>query len=119
MDANSTRMEVFKTLVNSKEMLTLSEISRKMKIPQQKISYHLPFLEDAGLIIREDNVYYCQPIFIDEDLIDCCLLKITEITKRVLESPVYFKEGSNEEEAQTIVKNCIKALFSITMEELD
>jgi DNA-binding transcriptional ArsR family regulator len=119
MDASSTRMEVFKTLVGSKKMMTLSEISKAMKIPQQKIAYHLPFLEDSGLIIREENVYYCQPIFIDENLLEICLQKITEVTEKIIESSIYFGEDVNKDDAETIVKNCIKTLFLMAMEEID
>jgi len=119
MDTNSTRMLIFKTLVISKKIMTLSDISRAIKMPQQKIAYHLPFLEDSGLIVKEENFYYCQPIFINEDLIGECLQSITDVTRKMLDTPLYLEEGIDEKNAETIIKNCMKALFLMSIEEID
>ena len=61
MVKDNIKFKIFKVLVDGADMFTLNQISKLIKEPAQKISYHLPQLEKMGLIIKDENKYYCQP----------------------------------------------------------
>ena len=66
--SGDTRYEIFKTIVSSKKMLTISEISKCMHTDQERVSYHIPYLVSSGSIIKDGYNYFAQPIFLDESL---------------------------------------------------
>lgn len=121
MDNRGTRFDIFCTLVKARKPMTASAIAKKMKQPRQLVAYHLPALEDTGLIVHDGNDYFCQPIFVNEDLIDFAVDKMREIFTKMLETGIY--AGSEEdsvadEDRETIATNCLQALIYIVASEL-
>ena len=62
--------QVFFTLYHEARPMTTYEISKKTKLSWKLVDYHLPKLLQQGLILKEDDKYLVNPIFIDEDLWD-------------------------------------------------
>jgi len=121
MDNRGTRFDIFCTLVKARKPMTASAIAKKMKQPRQLVAYHLPALEDTGLIVHDGNDYFCQPIFVNEDLIDFAVEKMQEVFSMMLDSGIY--AGSEEdsvadEDRETIATNCLQALIYIVASEL-
>ncbi len=116
-DTKTTRHDVFCTLVRTKKPMSLSQIAKKMKVPRQNVAYHMPFLEDAGLVIRDGDDYFCQPVFIDDDIIDASVEKMTEILRIMLGIGIYTDAESDEDKEQ-IAKNCLQAMIFIVANEL-
>ena len=111
-----TRYEIFKTMVSSKKMLTLSEISRRMKIDQQRISYHIPYLIRSGLIIKDGYKYFPQPIFLDQKLHALCADKLSDIVTGFSDADksIVVGEGQVKED---IVIECLYTLIRMVMPE--
>lgn len=121
MDNRGTRFDIFCTLVKARKPMTASAIAKKMKQPRQLVAYHLPALEDTGLIVHDGNEYFCQPIFVNEDLIDFAVEKMQEVFSMMLDAGIY--AGSEEdsvadEDRETIATNCLQALIYIVASEL-
>lgn len=121
MDNRGTRFDIFCTLVKARKPMTASAIAKKMKQPRQLVAYHLPALEDTGLIVHDGNDYFCQPAFIDEELLDFAVDKMREIFTKMLDAGIY--AGSEEdsvadEDRETIATNCLQALIYIVASEL-
>lgn len=121
MDNRGTRFDIFCTLVKARKPMTASAIAKKMKQPRQLVAYHLPALEDTGLIVHDGNEYFCQPIFVNEDLIDFAVEKMQEVFSMMLDAGIY--AGSEEdsvadEDRETIAMNCLQALIYIVASEL-
>ena len=76
-DTKTARYDIFCTLVRAKKPMTLSRIAKKMKIPRQNVAYHMPILEDSGLVIRDGDEYFCQPVFINDTVIEASVEKMT------------------------------------------
>jgi DNA-binding transcriptional ArsR family regulator len=110
----NTRFEIFKLLVASKKELTLSSIAKKLHLDQQRVAYHLPFLVESGLIIREGNVYFPQPIFLDEELHALCAKKLSEIVEGFSESENTIIV-SDEQDREEVVTACLSALVRLTI----
>ena len=111
---SGTRYEIFKLLVSAKKELTLSTIAKRLKLDQQRVAYHLPFLTEAGLIIREGNVYFPQPIFLDADLHELCAEKLSEIVEGFSESENTIVV-SDEQDRDEVVAACLEALVRLTI----
>lgn len=109
-----TRFKIFKLMVDSKKELTLSTIARRLHLDQQRVAYHLPFLVDSGLVIREGNVYFPQPIFLDEDLHALCAEKLGEIVEGFSESESSIIVGDDQDRSE-VVSVCLTALVQLTI----
>lgn len=109
-----TRYDIFKLLVSNKKVMTLSSIAKKLHLDQQRVAYHLPFLVDSGLIIRDGNTYFPQPIFLDEDLHALCAEKLSDIVKGFSESDnsIIVDEDQNKD---IVVVTCLHALIKLTI----
>jgi len=116
-DANATRYSIFCTLVRLGKPATLSQIAKKMKVPRQNVAYHMPFLEDSGLIIRDGDEYFCQPVFINNAIIDASIEKMTEILKIMLDAGIYV-DSESDEDRERIAKNCLQAMIFLVANEL-
>lgn len=118
MEVDDTRFKIFRTLVTARKEMTLADISKRMKIPKQKIQYHLPFLEESGLVVKtESGGFFVQPVFVDEEVRKFCESKIEEIIKRLMDTEIYM-EVTEEEEKEIIIKNCLRTLVILTLDEL-
>jgi len=116
-DTKPTRYDVFCTLVKAKKPMSLSQIARKMKIPRQNVAYHMPFLEDAGLVIRDGSEYFCQPVFVNDKIIDASVEKMTEILRVMLDTGIY-ADTESEDDKEQIAKNCLQAMIFLVASEL-
>ncbi|MFA6927591.1 MAG: helix-turn-helix domain-containing protein [Bacteroidales bacterium] len=114
----SFRYDIFCTLVSAKKPMTLSQIARRMKVPRQNVAYHIPALEDSGIVIRDGDDYFCQPIFVTEPLLEATRDKITEIFQMMLDTKIYTDDIQIEDQDQ-VAKNCLQAMIFIVMSELD
>jgi len=74
-----TRFRIIKTLVDARKPLSLSAIAKKLRMVPQKVDYHLSFLTDTGLVIKDGYTYFAQPVLIDEELKSFCAEKMAEI----------------------------------------
>lgn len=119
LDENSLRYKIFIALINSKKELSLSDIAKKIHLPPQHVSYHLPFLEESGLIIKtDDGTYFPQPILVDKEIRDYCLEKMGDIINKILmEKEVYFEYDTDEENTR-VLYNCLNALVSMSLNEI-
>ena len=111
MDA---RYEIFKAIVLSKKMLTLSDISKRVKMDQQRVSYHLPQLVSCGLVIKDGYNYFPQPIFIDDGLHALCAEKLSDIITGFSDESIIVCDGQTKED---IVIECLYALIKLVMPE--
>ena len=121
IDNKGTRFDIFCTLVSSRKPMTASAIAKKMKQPRQLIAYHLPALEDTGLIVHDGNDYFCQPIFINEDLMTFAVDKMQEIFAKMIETGIYTgtdEEVPGDDDKEVIATNCLQALIYIVAGEL-
>jgi hypothetical protein len=110
------RYEIFRALVLSKKTMTLSEISKKVKMDQQRVSYHLPQLVACGLVVKDGYNYFPQPIFIDESLQALCAEKLSEIIGGFsnVDASIIVGDGQSKE---NIVIECLYALIKFVMPE--
>ncbi len=113
-----TRYDIFCTLVEAKKPMSLSQIAHRLHIPRQNVAYHIPALEDAGIIIRDGDEYFCQPAFVTEPLLDAIREKIVEIFQMMLDTRIYTDDVSPDDKEQ-IAKNCLHAMIFIVMSELN
>lgn len=97
--------------------MTLSEIANKLKMPHQLVSYHLPILEDMGLIIKDGQKYFCQPAFIDKNLQTEMLEKISEITPQFVKS-LYLDEFETKEDKRNALLNCLQIQMTLTIQNM-
>jgi len=115
MQKNSnTRSAILRTIVNAQKPMSLADIAKRMKIPAQKIAYHLDFLCDSGLIIKDGYEYFCQPILINPDLKAFCARKMAEIIEAfsAQDSSVIVVNGQDPEE---VILNTLHILVQIVM----
>ena len=116
VNEDDIRLRIFKLLVASKRMMTLSEIAKKLRIPQQNVSYHLQQLEWSGLIIREEHKYFCQPIFLDDEVNGFCANRMSEIIEMFsTRGKTLFADVKNDDERNEIILNCLHALILLTI----
>jgi len=116
-DTKTARYDIFCTLVRAKKPMTLSRIAKKMKIPRQNVAYHMPILEDSGLVIRDGDEYFCQPVFINDTVIEASVEKMTEILRVMLDTGIY-ADTESEDDKEQIAKNCLKAMIFLVASEL-
>ncbi len=114
-EGREIRFQIFALLVDEARPMGLSEIAKKLHVPQQKVAYHLPFLEHSGLIIRDGTTYFCQPIFLDSDLHDFCAEKISEIIDQFSHNDIEIVVGEEMMEKDEVVLNCIYALVLLNL----
>lgn len=116
-DANTTAFSILKTIVDL-QSTNLYGMSKKMKIPSSKISYHLPALLDAGLILfnPETGMYIPQPILLNEEFIGVVERAIDEIYQVAGNNPteVYVVSGKIED-VEAALENCIRARVSLSL----
>jgi len=114
---NDIRLEILMTLIKNSKVMTLSEIANKLKIPHQLVSYHLPILENMGLIIKDGQKYFCQPAFIDKALQVKMLEKLGEITPEFAKS-LYLDESETKEDKENILVNCLQIQMMLIIQNM-
>jgi predicted transcriptional regulator len=114
MKNDDTRSKILRTIIDAKKPLSLSVIAKRMRLVPQKVAYHLEFLEEGGLIIREGNEYFCQPILIDIELRSFCAEKIVEIIESFSkhDGSVVVVNGQSKDD---VILNTLYALIDIVL----
>lgn len=118
-DESGTRYKIFLTIVQSRKMLTLTEISSKLRLSPQNIAYHLPFLEETGLIIHSDGMYFCQPILIDDSLrkeFSDTIHGLVEMMGNT-EAEIVVTGGCHLTNGEVVI-NCLKSLISLSIPDV-
>lgn len=116
-DTNATAFLILKTIVDLKST-NLYGISKKMKIPSSKISYHIPALLEAGLILfdPESGIYIPQPILLNSEFISVVETAIDEIYTVAGKNPSdVFVQSGKIEDIETALENCIRARVSLSL----
>ena len=109
-----TKYKIFEAIASSKKVMTLSEISKKLKMDQQRVSYHLPQLIECGLILKDGYNYFPQPIFVDDRVRHLCEEKLSDVVNGFsdLDIPVVVPDGQTKED---VVIECLYALIKLVM----
>lgn len=112
----TTRYKIFEILVRSRKMMTLSEIAKRLKITQQRVAYHIPFLLSSGLVISEDHKYFCQPIFLDDSLLSTVEEIVAELIQGISDSETAIVVPDNTESTDELTISCMKAMISLALD---
>jgi len=115
---SDTRTQIFITIARSGDGgISQSDIGRRLKIPPQNVSYHLPILEESGVVFRhDDNKYYAQSLFYDVEMLDYCVGKILDIQNKIIlekDLVVNNEEGVVVEE---MLLNCVVSMIHLIQE---
>ena len=119
LDPNTTALAILKVIVESAGS-NLYGISKKLKVPNSKISYHMPALLESGLVVCEEvegeKIYVAQPILVDpeftsivEKAIDDIYLAAGKSTGKV------FVPSGKVEHIEAALENCIRARVTLSL----
>lgn len=114
MKNDDTRSKILRTIIDAKKPLSLSDIARRMRTTAQKVDYHLDFLCDSGIVIRDGYKFFCQPILIDPDLREFCAEKVAEIIEAfsVQDNRIVVVNG---QEPEDVILNTLHVLIEIVL----
>lgn len=116
VNENDLGFRVFKLLVDSQREMSLSHIAGKLRVPQQNVAYHLQKLERAGVIIKDGTSYFCQPLFLDEEINGFCSNRLSEIIEMFSKKGnTIFADVEDEDERHEIVANCLHSLILLAI----
>jgi len=114
MKNSDTRFKILKVIIDAKKPISLSAIAKKLKLPAQNVDYHMVFLCESGLIIRDGNEYFCQPILVNVELQSFCAEKMAEIIAEFSEC-----DGSivvvNGQSKDDVILNTLYALINLVL----
>ena len=119
LDPNDTITAILRYIIKSKGA-TIYSIAKVLKVPHQKVVYHMPGLEEAGLILSKEiegvKIFIPQPILIDEEF-DRVIEKSMDdiyLASGVASKKVY-AETDKLEDIEAIVENCTRAKVILSM----
>ena len=110
------RTKILMKLIDNAEFMTLSGISDELNVPHQLVSYHLPILIDMGLIIKEENYYYCQPVFIEPELQTKIMEKLSEFIPEYHDK--IYCESDEEQDKKDVLINCLQIQMLLSIQSL-
>ncbi len=119
LDPNDTVMAILRHIIKSKGA-TVYSIAKALKIPHQKVGYHMPGLEEAGLVLSEEidgsKIFIPQPILIDDEFTAAVETAMDAIylASGVASGKVYAKTEKIED-IEAIVENCTRAKVILSM----
>jgi len=119
LDPNDTIMAILRYIIKSKGS-TIYGIAKALKIPQQKVGYHMPGLEEAGLILSREiegaKIFIPQPILVDDEFnqevegaMDAVYRASGIASKKV------YAETNKIEDIEAIVENCTRAKIILSI----
>ena len=119
LDPNDTIMAILRYIIKSKGS-TVYGIAKALKVPQQKVGYHMPGLVEAGLILSDEvdgiTVFIPQPILIDEDFSNAVETSMDVIYQASgIASAKVYAETDKIEDIEAIVENCTRAKIILSM----
>ena len=113
---NDTRMAILMCLINNAEEMTAAEIAKDLNIPHQLVRYHLPPLLDAALILKNRNRYFCQPAFIDPDVMQELLEANTDPVLSILDK--IFLDFDDVDDRKKGLINCLQVLVLLMVDNM-
>jgi DNA-binding transcriptional ArsR family regulator len=121
LDPNATALEIVRFLIESKGS-TIYAIAKALKVPQQKIGYHMPGLEEAGLVLSKEiegaMIYIPQPMLIDEEFSKVIKRAMDEIYQASgIASVEVCADTEKLEDIAAIVENCTRAMVILSFTE--
>jgi predicted transcriptional regulator len=117
LDPNTTAMAILKVVVDTKGINPYG-ISKKLKSTQAKICYHIPALEQAGLVVHDEatGVILPQPILVDPEFIAVVEAAIDTIYAAAAKVPdKVFMPSEKVEDVEAALENCIRARVSLSL----
>ena len=119
LDPNDTIMAILRYIIKSKGS-TVYGIAKALKVPQQKVGYHMPGLVEAGLILSDEvdgiTVFIPQPLLVDEEFtksVETAMDSIYEASG--IASTKVYAETNDVEDIAAIVENCTRAKVILSM----
>lgn len=119
LDPNTTAIAILKCIVEANGM-NIYGLTKKLKIPSSKVSYHMPALIDAGLIVCEDvdgeKVYVPQPVLVDPEFVAVVEKAIDDIYAAAgnLSNKVFVPSGKSQD-IEAALENCIRARVTLAL----
>lgn len=121
LDPNDTVMAILRHIIKTKGA-TVYSIAKALKIPHQKVGYHMPGLEEAGLVLSEEidgvRVFIPQPVLVDEEFaaaIERAMDAIYQASGVV--SDKICAKTEKIEDIEAIVENCTRAKVILSMRQ--
>jgi|SRR5271157_1400205 len=119
LDPNDTIMAILRYIIKSKGS-TIYGIAKALKIPQQKVGYHMPGLEEAGLILSREiegaKIFIPQPILVDDEFnqeIEGAMDAVYRASG--IASKKVYAETNKIEDIEAIVENCTRAKIILSI----
>ena len=119
LDPNTTALAILKVIVDSGGS-NLYGISKKLKVPNSKISYHMPALLESGLVVCEEvegeKIYVPQPILVDHEFITVVEKALDDVYLAAGNSPgKVFVPSGKVEHVEAALENCIRARVTLSL----
>lgn len=109
--------QVFFILYREAKPMTIHEISKKTNLSWKLVDYHLPKLLGQGLILKEENKYLINPIFIDEDLWDIYYGFMKLLVSYIGDKLILQCEDKDKEQCIMNILRVLPTLFSIEIQK--
>lgn len=116
MNGDDTRTRILMCLIDNAEEMTLADISNKMDLSHQLVRYHLPYLLDMGLILKENNKYFCQPAFLDPDIQQASIEAYTDFVLNFMKN-LYLDFDKDNDKIEALL-NCLLTQMMLTHEDM-
>ncbi len=119
LDPNTTTLAILKVIVDS-EGTNQYGIAKKLKVPNSKISYHMPALLESGLVVCDEvdgeKIYIPQSILIDAEFIAVVEKAIDDIyaAAGVGVGKVFVSSGKADH-LEAALENCIRARVTLSL----
>lgn len=110
------RTRILMKLIDNAKFMTLSDLKNELNVPHQLISYHLPILIDMGLIIKDGQQYYCQPVFIEPELQTKIMEKLSEFIPEY-HNKIYC-ESDEDQDKKDVLINCLQIQMLLSIQSL-
>ena len=119
LDPNTTALAILKVLVDHGAS-NLYGIAKKLKVPNSKISYHIPALLESGLVVCEDfegeKIYVPQPLLTDKEFTSVVEKALDDIYAAAGYSPgKVFVPSGKVEHVEIALENCIRARVTLSL----
>jgi len=120
LDPNTTALAILKVIVESGGS-NLYGISKKLKVPNSKISYHMPALLESGLVVCEEvegeKIYVPQPILVDPEFTSVVEKALDDIFVAAGNSPgKVFVSSGKINDVEAALENCIRARIILSLD---
>jgi len=112
MQENELRQDVFLALVEDGGVRSPTDIGDEIGESRQVVNYHLDQLVEGGLIVREEDGYRCQEVFVDdefeEEFVDLLASLVPAVSERIS-----LDDDAAAETRTAAVFNCIRMFLAL------